>query len=140
MFQALLVKRDALDTIGGLDERILAFQEWDTVLSLAKRFEFGYVPTSTFVWDCRRTDTMSKNFLRAGQGYEQVFHKRFIDILTAGGPAVLAEHYRRAAKWYVMAGASRPASRCTAAARFWAALDLMAVRGLLRLSRRMWAE
>jgi glycosyltransferase involved in cell wall biosynthesis len=124
MFQTMLVRREALDRIGGLDERIVAFQEWDTALSLARHYEFGYVTESTFVWDCRRGDTMSKNFLRAGRGYEQVFQKRFVDILRTAGPSAIADHYRRAAKWYLDAGAGRDAARCTRRARLWAALDL----------------
>jgi hypothetical protein len=102
----------------------VAFQEWDTALSLARYYEFGYVAESTFVWDCRRGDTMSKNFLRAGRGYEQVFQKRFFDILLTAGPGAIADHYRRAAKWYQDADAGGDAARCTQRARVWSALDL----------------
>jgi glycosyltransferase involved in cell wall biosynthesis len=132
MFQSLLVRRDALRTIGGLDERIVAFQEWDTALSLAKHYEFGYVPTSTFVWDCRRGDTMSRNFRRAGQGYEQVFRRRLFDILTVGGPGAIGEHYRRAARWYHAAGATDCERRCLASARRWSYLDARAMAGRIR--------
>jgi len=124
MFQTMLVRREALDKIGGLDERIVAFQEWDTALSLARHYEFGYVTESTFVWDCRRGDTMSRNFLRAGRGYEQVFQKRFFDILRTAGPSAIADHYRQAAKWYRDAGAVGDVTRCTRLARVWAGLDL----------------
>ena len=130
MYQGLLVAREALHAIGGLDDRIVAFQEWDTALALGKRFEFGYVGESTFVWDCRRGDTMSKNYLRAGQGYEQVFHKRYMDILRLTGPSTLAEHYRHAAKWYEAAAAERPAKRCRSMAKVWSGVD-----GLVRGAR-----
>jgi hypothetical protein len=132
MFQTLLVRREALERIGRLDERIVAFQEWDTALSLARHYAFGYVAESTFVWDCRRGDTMSKNYFRAGRGYEQVFKKRFVDILRTGGPATIAEHYRRAAKWYLDAAASGEVARCTRRARVWAALDARAAARRVR--------
>jgi glycosyltransferase involved in cell wall biosynthesis len=82
LFQGLLIAKQALQRIGGLDDRIIAFQEWDTALSLAKHYAFGFVPESTFVHDTRRGDTMSKKFTNAGIGYEQVFHNRYLDIFT----------------------------------------------------------
>jgi glycosyltransferase involved in cell wall biosynthesis len=138
MFQSLLIARDALRRIGGLDERIVAFQEWDTALSLARYYEFGYVSASTFVWDCRRNDTMSKNYLRAGQGYEQVFRRRQLDILRVGGPGAVADHYRRAAVWYEAAHAVRPTQRCSRMATLWSCLDARAA--LRRLRDRLWAR
>ena len=132
IFPTLMARREALRRIGGLDERIVAFQEWDTALSLARHYEFAYLPESTFVWDCRRADTMSKNFLRAGRGYEQVFHKRFGDILRSAGPGAIAEHYRRAAKWYRDANAVPEVQRCMRRARFWSALDARAMARRIR--------
>src|SRR5438094_3861516 len=58
VFQALLVSAKALRAIGGLDEAIVAYQEWDASIRLAKKFEFGFVPEPTFVYDCRGTDTI----------------------------------------------------------------------------------
>src|SRR5262249_38057281 len=39
LLQALLVRARALLAIGGLDETIIAYQEWDTAIRLAKQFE-----------------------------------------------------------------------------------------------------
>jgi glycosyltransferase involved in cell wall biosynthesis len=124
LFQGLLVAKQALRQIGGLDARIAAFQEWDTALSLAKHYRFGFVPESTFVYDCRRTDTMSKQFRNAGVGYEQVFHKRYLDIWWTAGPGALATHYRRAEKWYEAAGSRSQAWRCALLARVWSCVDV----------------
>lgn len=139
MFPAMMVRRDALQAIGGLDEQIVAFQEWDTALSLANRFDFEFVPASTFVWDCRRTDSLSKNLRRSGQGYEQVFHKRLWDILRICGPGAIAQHYRQAGRLYAAANSKAAARRCAAMAWIWSTLD---VRGAVqrlraRLSPRM---
>lgn len=127
LFPTLLVAKEAIEKIGGLDERIVAFQEWDTALSLAEHYDFAYVPESTFVWDCRREDAMSRNYLRAGIGYEQVFHKRFIDVLRFAGPRALATHYRMAAAWYEKAGAWRSNRRCHLLSRCWSCVDVRAV-------------
>src|SRR5262249_34077173 len=55
LFQALLVSAKALQAIGDLDEAIVAYQEWETCIRLAKEFEFGFVPEPTFLYDCRGT-------------------------------------------------------------------------------------
>ena len=123
LFPALLVTREALERIGGLDARIAAFQEWDTALSLAKQYRFGFLPEATFVYDCRREDTMSKRFTNSGIGYEQVFHKRYLDIWRFCGPSALATHYRRAAKRYDVAGERGPARRCAFMACLWSGVD-----------------
>jgi glycosyltransferase involved in cell wall biosynthesis len=135
LFPTLLIARDALRKIGGLDHRIIAFQEWDTAISLAKHYEFGFVAEPTFIWDCRRTDTMSKNMLRGAIGYEQVFHKRYFDILRYAGADALANHYFTAARWYAAADESRNAARCKTMGRLWSCLDLKRLPG--KVGRRL---
>jgi glycosyltransferase involved in cell wall biosynthesis len=61
MFQAMLISANAFREIGGLDETIMAYQEWDTAIRLGKRFRFGYVNAPTFVYDCQGSDTISKD-------------------------------------------------------------------------------
>ena len=124
LYQALLVAKQALRRIGGLDPDIVAFQEWDTSLSLAKHFDFAFVPQPTFVYDLRRTDTISKNKLRGAIGFEQVFHKRYGDVLWHCGPGTLASHYRTAAAWYAAAGAKRAVARCEAMGMLWSCVDV----------------
>ena len=135
LFQALLVTKEALRTIGGLDDRIVAFQEWDAALSLAKHYEFGFVPDSTFVYDCRRSDTISKNMLRGAIGYEQVFHKRYFDILRYSGPGTLASHYRTAAQWYQAAGATSAVRRCELMRTLWSCLDVSRIACMVSRTR-----
>jgi glycosyltransferase involved in cell wall biosynthesis len=67
MFQGLLISAKALRAVNGLDEAIVAYQEWDTAIRLAKRFKFAFVREPTFIYDCRGTDTMSKDLLRAAR-------------------------------------------------------------------------
>ena len=63
-FPSLLVSKEALVRIGYLDETIVAYQEWDTAIRLARYYEFAFVPEPTFVYDCRQSDTISKDSLR----------------------------------------------------------------------------
>jgi GT2 family glycosyltransferase len=88
VFQALLVSAKALEAIGGLDETIVAYQEWETCIRLSKQFEFGFVPEPTFVYHCRGIDTISKHLLRGAKGYEQILRKHLRDIALTGMPAL----------------------------------------------------
>jgi glycosyltransferase involved in cell wall biosynthesis len=112
MFQALLVSKESLARISYLDEVIVAFQEWDTAIRLAKHYEFGFLPEPTFIYDCRNTDTISKDLLRTAVGYEQVVRKHRRSVLRYLGPKTLASHYQRAAALYQEANEKAQAHRC----------------------------
>jgi len=113
MFQSLLVARETLNRIGYLDERIVAYQEWDTAIRLAKHYPFAFVTEPTFIYDCRDVHTISKDRLRDALGYEQVFCKHILAILRYTNPYVLAQHYWAAASRYRAAGNKSAARRCT---------------------------
>jgi len=104
VFPSLMVKKEALLEIGCLDENIKAFQEWDTVIRLAKFYPFGYVPEPTFIYDCRGEDTISKDLLRDALGYEQVLRKHYCTMLKHCGLSCLSNHFHRLAGKYAAAG------------------------------------
>jgi glycosyltransferase involved in cell wall biosynthesis len=118
MFQSLLVAKEAFTKIGGLDERIVALQEWETSIRLAKHYRFGFVAAPTFIWDCRGGDTITKDKRRDAMGYEQVVRKHFFSML-ATGPETLAMHYRKLAQRYSQASAKRDALRSRLHAKLW---------------------
>lgn len=119
LFPALLVSTRALRAIGGLDEAIVAYQEWETAIRLAKRFEFGFVPEPTFVYDCRGSDTISKNLHRGAKGYEQILKKHLRHIALLTGPHSVAKHYARLSSEYKMAGDERASLRCKYVSYVW---------------------
>jgi glycosyltransferase involved in cell wall biosynthesis len=104
MFQSLLVTKAALEAIGFLDETILTYQEWETAIRLARHYEFAFLAAPTFMYDCRGSDTMSKNLLKDAQGYQQIIEKHFWEILKHLGLPGLAGHYRFLASRYQVAG------------------------------------
>jgi glycosyltransferase involved in cell wall biosynthesis len=118
MFQSLLVVREAFTKIGGLDERIVALQEWETSIRLAKHYQFGFLATPTFLWDCRASDTITKDRRRDAMGYEQVVQKHFFSMLRTG-PETLSTHYRKLALRYTQANAKPQALRTSLYAKFW---------------------
>jgi glycosyltransferase involved in cell wall biosynthesis len=118
MFQGLLVAKEAFTKIGGLDERIVALQEWDTAIRLAKHYQFGFVAAPTFIWDCRGSDTITKDRRRDVMGYEQIVRKHFFSMLRTG-PETLSTHYRTLARLYAEANAKPDALRSRRYAKFW---------------------
>ena len=93
MYPALMVTRVALAQIGGLDEKLVSYQEWDTSIRLAKRNRFAFVPEPTFIYHCTGSDTISKQVMGAVLGYEQVFRKHRLQILLHAGPRAVARHH-----------------------------------------------
>ena len=104
MFQGMLISAPSFQAIGGLDERVIAYQEWDTAIRLAKICSFGFVAKPTFNYDCTGDDTISKNLLSAARGYEYVVRKHFTEIVRRLGPKGISLHYRAIANHYSKAG------------------------------------
>ena len=116
VFPSLLVLKECLKQIGYLDETILAYQEWDTSIRLAKHYQFGFVSEPTFLYDCRHVDTISKDLLREAKGYEQVFTKHLWPILRFLGSGAVTWHYQTVARLYFEAGDTESANRCSSRA------------------------
>jgi len=112
MFQGLLVRKEALIRIGYLDESLIAYQEWDTAIRLARHNTFAYVPTPTFTYDRRSDNAISRYRLRAAVAYERVVTKHRWPILRHLGPRALATHFRTAAGLYRTANHAGEARRC----------------------------
>ena len=100
VFPGLFIAKDALEKINYLDENIIAYQEWDTVIRLAKLYPFGFVKNPVFTYDCRGQDTISKNMLRSANGYKQVVHKHWKEIVKVAGLPVLFQHYLNLSTYY----------------------------------------
>jgi glycosyltransferase involved in cell wall biosynthesis len=111
VFPAMIFAVDAFREMGELDEDVVAYQEWDTAIRLAKRHAFGFVPHPTFVYDCTGNDTMSKNLIKNAMGYEYVVRKHCVEIFQHLGPRAVSQHYTRIAGHYVEAGALKLAGK-----------------------------
>lgn len=104
VFPGLLISKEAFEKIGYLDEDIKAYQEWDTVIRLAKYFDFAFLDEPSFVYDCRGGDTISKNILSSAEGYKQIFDKHFDEIFHYLGLKAVAGHYKNTALRFKAAG------------------------------------
>jgi glycosyltransferase involved in cell wall biosynthesis len=111
MFQALLVKKAALAHIGYLDENVVAFQEWDLSIELARTFAFGFEPRPTFIYDFDSVDAMSRSPVLAAEGYRYIVRKHFWSMLRHIGPNGLAAHYEIIRARYELGRDSRRSRR-----------------------------
>jgi glycosyltransferase involved in cell wall biosynthesis len=140
MFQSMIVSKEALETIGYLDENIVAYQEWDTSIRLARHFAFAFEPAATFIYDYTCKDSISRDSLRAGRGYEQILAKVFWDALFLCGPSTIAYHYERIANWFKEGGDMAKWRRYHRRAQMWKVISprdvLGKTRSLLRRNGR----
>jgi glycosyltransferase involved in cell wall biosynthesis len=105
MFQGLLVSSKAISTIGALDERIRAYQEWDTSIRLAKHFSFGFIAEPTFVYRQGSPDAISRDPVTGARGYGQVVRKHMAEMLRVCGTRTLQAHMGIIATLYERGGA-----------------------------------
>ena len=102
-FPGMLVRREHLDRIIGLDESVPAYQEWDTAIRLSAVTRFAYVHGPTFIYHVR-DDSMSMDPQRNAAGYEFVVRKHAARILRRLGPEAMAAHLLEAARQCDLAG------------------------------------
>jgi hypothetical protein len=112
MFQSLLTRKSALDRAGLRDEAIVAYQEWDLAIGLARFCTFAFVRQPTYVYDCTTPVTISKSRRNDAIGYEQVVLKHRGEILSEAGPEALYAHYREAMMRHRVDGGVRAIWRC----------------------------
>ena len=95
MFPALFVKKDTLIQIGLLDEKVVAYQEWETSIRLAKQNMFVHVNKPLFLYHFHDGDTISKSKRKALKGYSYIIKKHRKAILEETGVRGMLIHYRR---------------------------------------------
>jgi glycosyltransferase involved in cell wall biosynthesis len=75
MFQALLVSHLHLQSIGGVDESIFAYQEWDTAIRLAREGEFYHERRPLFRYHIHGGSSISGDLGGGAEGYWQIISK-----------------------------------------------------------------
>lgn len=85
MFQGMVTSKTALEKIGLLDTKVVAFQEWDTSIALAKYCKFVAIEEPLFIYYLHEGDTISKNHVHDIEGYYYIVQKWKDEILLHGG-------------------------------------------------------
>lgn len=94
LFQALLTSRKNLLDIGMLDEKVPSYQEWDTAIRLAKKYEFFYLHKPLFVYHLHDGETISKNLQKDVDGLEYLYEKYQIEFIGQLGSRGLTKKYK----------------------------------------------
>lgn len=95
LFPALLVSRSALERIGGLDEQVPAFHEWETSIRLAHFCRFVAPEQPVVVWTRTEANALSNSHLLHIRGYQYVIDKFRDEILERCGEDAWRAHIRR---------------------------------------------
>jgi len=104
MFQGLLVKKECLERIDYLDEKIISYQEWDTSIRLAEHYLFGFIEDPLFIYHCHTGETISKDLRRDADGWRQIVEKHRDNIVSHAGQDALAQHYLTLSRKYSSIG------------------------------------
>lgn len=104
MFQGLLVHRHLLESVGGFDERIGAYQEWETSIRLAKAGHFTHSRAPTFIYHVHMSPRISNAIMADLMGYQQVVEIHEAEIRRVHGDAGWYHHMARQTSFSVRHG------------------------------------
>lgn len=88
-----VIRRECFDKAGVMDEKVVAYQEWDTFLRISKCYEFDFVPDILAIYYVHKHETISKDNLVAATGYNYIVEKHKAEILKSAGRKALSGHY-----------------------------------------------
>lgn len=94
IYQTMLTSKKALISIGGLNERVIAHQEWETSLRLSKSCQFLYVDIPLVLWYKHEGEQISKNVFKNMEGYFFILQTYERDIKTICGEEKWESHLR----------------------------------------------
>ncbi len=94
MFQSLLVKKELFLKIGLLDEKVVAYQEWDTAIHLAKEVKFIHIREPLFIFHQHNDERMTNNTGANIRGYAYIIKKYQQEIMDRHGINGLNFHYK----------------------------------------------
>lgn len=93
MFQGMVVSKKALDKIGGLDDAVPSWQEWDTSIRLSKYCQFIYLKEPLFIYYISEKDAISSNQKLYISGYKYIVNKFENEIKSKCEENVWIDHY-----------------------------------------------
>ncbi len=99
----IIVRREFLALIQGLNETLRAYHEWDLCIRLARECDFDFVPECLTIYHEHTQSSISKNLLVDAQGYQHVVEFYKEDIVRECGEKALSSHYLKTARLFIQA-------------------------------------
>lgn len=93
LFPTVVSKKENFVKMGLLDERVPAFQEWDTSIMLSRECEFLFVERPLFIYHMHDGETISKDKKRDINGQEYIYNKYKYEILFQYGINGILKRY-----------------------------------------------
>lgn len=93
MFQSLLAKKELFLRIGLLDENVVAYQEWDTAIQLAREAKFIHMRRPLFNFYQHDGERISYNMDANIRGYSYIVKKYQKEIMERHGIKGINLHY-----------------------------------------------
>lgn len=81
LFPTVLTSKQVLQEIGLLDTKVLAYQEWDTAIRLAKKCKFIHINKPLFYYNCHKGKTISKDEEKSILGYFYILKKHKSEMI-----------------------------------------------------------
>jgi glycosyltransferase involved in cell wall biosynthesis len=90
-----MVRKECFNRVGLFDENLLAGQDWDMWIRLAKHYQFDYIDTPLVLYRIHKKQ-ISANPYAAMQSVERIFKKHSTDLKAATDPKKILGywHYR----------------------------------------------
>ena len=102
LFQTMLLSKGALEKVGYLDERVPAYQEWDTTIRLASICRFVHITKPLFIWVRHGEGAISDSSERGLRGYEYILDRHGEAMIAAGGGRLYLRHLFLIAYQWIM--------------------------------------
>lgn len=90
---SMFVKKELLLKMGLLDEKVVAYQEWDMAIGLAQNADFIHVQEPLYIYNLHEGEAISKSGKKDILGYEYIVKKYRKHIINVCGYEVLLKHY-----------------------------------------------
>lgn len=100
VFQTLVVAKLALEEIDWLDEKVPAYQEWDTAIRLARTCQLVQIHEPLAIYWLHAGETISKNKQLDIDGYRYVIEKHQEEIRRVAGISSWHRHLMRLSRRY----------------------------------------
>lgn len=94
MYPCLMVRKRCFDEIpDAIDTRVPSFQEWDTSINLARKYDFHFIDEPLMIYHRHGGETISYNLKREVEGYLYIIEKHRDEIISQCGRAAMGAHY-----------------------------------------------